>query len=162
MSESALLTALIEEFKRFMVTKGFVVTEDALLKALQPHGGRALIKPMGMASLSRGGIVLLPDKGDFSQERGVVVAVGPGEWAPNGLERRRMSLQVGDVIYYARTAAAPIRLGGELRYVVKDDLVQAVVPRGTARVVEHPEEENGQADHLDGEPCHRCRRPNGE
>jgi len=130
-----------------------VVTDSPLVDALQPYGARVLVRPMGMASTMRSGIIVVAEQDKFSQARGVVVAVGQGAPNQDGT-LRPINLAVGDVVYFAQVASAPLFIDGHERVVINEDRVQAVIRQ--AKIVQHAEEEYGMGDHLEGEPCHRC------
>lgn len=124
------------------------------IEALRPVGARVLVREIGVPMTQRGSKLVITDKpDDFSQARGVVVAISPSSrWG-----RSKTGLRVGDIIYYAKVSSAPVELDGERRTVVNEDRVQAVLPRAQAgEIIEHDEEPRGEGDHLEGEACPYC------
>lgn len=77
------------------------------VSTLKPLDDRVVIEPLEPERETPGGIVLPESVSNRKNERGTVVAVGPGKLLDNG-ERGGMDIQVGDKVVYARYAGTEV------------------------------------------------------
>ena len=95
------------------------------LKRLDPLGARVLVRPLDEDELSPGGIVL-PDNVKEKPQKGVVVAVGPGDWIHGMFTRYPISVHDGDVVLFAKYAGSEVRLNGIEYLILREDDILAV------------------------------------
>lgn len=72
---------------------------------IRPCGDYVLLKREPKETITASGIIIPTDAdprgGAASLRKGEVLAVGPGRWADNGLERVPMSVKPGDVVWFS-------------------------------------------------------------
>ncbi len=91
---------------------------------IRPLGDRALIKPeKGSEETTTSGIIL-PDSGEAKQDRGTVVAVGPGKVGDDN-ELIPMSVKQGDTVLFQW--GDKVEYGGEEYYLVTEGNILAVI-----------------------------------
>lgn len=98
---------------------------------VQPIGDRLVLRPIREENISKGGI-FLPETSEMAPQRGVVLAVGPGNLNNSG-ERLPMSVEPDDEVIYNRRAGTPFNLDGVLSeelLLLRETDVMAVVERG--------------------------------
>lgn len=103
-----------------------VNSKDAVLR---PLGDRVLIKPLetkGEATTASG--IILPGKeGDAKNERGTVVATGPGRIGDDN-ERIPVAVKTGDKVLYKRGyAAEDVEWNGDELILIGESDVLAVI-----------------------------------
>jgi chaperonin GroES len=92
---------------------------------LRPLDDRVVVKPAESEEKTSGGIVL-PDKAKEKQQRGEVVAVGPGALLDNG-ERGELSVKVGDVVLFGKYAGTEVKIDGqELKIMRESDILAKI------------------------------------
>lgn len=94
---------------------------------LRPLSDRIIVKPLEEEERTRGGIVL-PDTAKEKPQQGEVVAVGPGELDEDG-KRKRMDVQVGDRVLYAKYAGTEFKHDDEDYLILRQTDVLAVVEK---------------------------------
>lgn len=92
---------------------------------LEPQGARILVKPIEEDDVSDGGIVL-PDSVREKPQRGVVAAVGPGDYAEGSQTRRRIPLKPDEVVLYAKYSGSEVKVNGEEMLILREEDVLAV------------------------------------
>lgn len=93
--------------------------------ALKPLDDRVVVKPAEKEEKSAGGIVL-PDKAKEKQQRGEIVAVGPGKLLDSG-ERAALNVKVGDVVLFGKYAGSDVKIDGqELKIMREGDILAKV------------------------------------
>lgn len=90
--------------------------------ALRPLDDRVVVKPVESEEKTAGGIVL-PDKAKEKQQRGKVLAVGPGRMLDNG-ERAAVAVKVGDEVLFGKYAGNDVKVDGdELKIMRESDIL---------------------------------------
>lgn len=131
-----------------------------LLEHLKLRGPRVLVRQLSAISMTESGIYLPGTQNEEVHHRGVVERVGPGERLPDGTVRPVQDLNPGDLVYFAKFAGTQLVLDGQPRLLLMEDELQGAIDASQIRVITHQEEsKSGEADHLEGEPCAICMRP---
>lgn len=92
--------------------------------ALKPLADRLIVKASEAEETTAGGIVL-PDSAKEKQQRGTVVAAGPGKLLDNG-STAPMEVKVGDTVFYGKYSGTEIKVAGEDLVILRQDDVLAV------------------------------------
>jgi chaperonin GroES len=95
--------------------------------AVKPLDDRVLIK-QGEAEQTTSGGIVLPDSAQQKQQRGTVVAVGPGRLLDSG-ERGKISLKKGDEVFYGKYAGTEVKINDEEYVLVKETDILAVIDK---------------------------------
>ncbi|MBR0236614.1 MAG: co-chaperone GroES [Thermoguttaceae bacterium] len=90
---------------------------------LKPLEDRVVVEPKEAESVTAGGIVL-PDNAKEKQQRGTVIAVGPGKLLEDGT-RAEMSVVVGDEVIYGKYAGNDITVDGQDIKILREDDILA-------------------------------------
>ena len=93
--------------------------------AVKPLDDRVLVKQSEAEEKTAGGIIL-PDTAKEKPQRGKVIAAGPGKLSDSG-ERHKMSLKVGDEVYYGKYSGTEIKIDGEPYVILREPDVLAVI-----------------------------------
>lgn len=93
---------------------------------LKPLDDRVIVKPAESESKTAGGIVL-PDNAKEKQQKGKVVAVGPGKLLDSG-DRAALAVAVGDEVLFGKYAGNEVKVEGEdLKIMRESDILAKVV-----------------------------------
>lgn len=92
---------------------------------IRPLDDRVVVQPFEAEEMTRGGIVL-PSNAREKPMQGRVVAAGPGKLLEKSGERGKMSLKVGDVIFYGKYTGTEIELDGTDFVILRESDVLAV------------------------------------
>jgi chaperonin GroES len=87
---------------------------------------RVLIQAVEAEETTAGGIVL-PDAAREKQQRGKVLAVGPGKLMEKTGARGKMSVSVGDEVFYGKYAGTEVDVDGEELVIVRENDILAVI-----------------------------------
>lgn len=98
--------------------------KSASLK-IRPLEDRVVVEPFEAEEMTRGGIVL-PSAAREKPLTGKVVAAGPGKLIERSGERGKMSLKVGDVIFYGKYTGTEIEIDGTDYVILRESDVLAV------------------------------------
>ncbi|MBR4900304.1 MAG: co-chaperone GroES [Victivallales bacterium] len=90
---------------------------------LKPLEDRVVVEPKEAESVTAGGIVL-PDNAKEKQQRGTVVAVGPGKLLEDGT-RAELSVVVGDEVIYGKYAGNDITVDGKDVKILREEDILA-------------------------------------
>ncbi len=93
--------------------------------AIKPLDDRVLIKQTDAEETTAGGIVL-PDAAREKQQRGKIIATGPGKLLDSG-KRGDMSVKKGDDVFYGKYAGTEIKIDGEDYVILRESDVLAVI-----------------------------------
>lgn len=93
----------------------------------RPMDDRVLIEPCEAEETTAGGIIL-PDTAREKPQRGKVVATGPGKLLDSG-SRGKMSVRIGDEVFYGKYAGTEIEFSGEKHVVLRENDILAIVDR---------------------------------
>lgn len=92
---------------------------------LNPLDDRVVVKPAESEEKTVGGIVL-PDNAKEKQQKGEVLAVGPGKLLDSG-ERAALSVKVGDVVLFGKYSGSDVKVeGSELKIMRESDILAKV------------------------------------
>jgi chaperonin GroES len=93
---------------------------------LNPLDDRVVVKPLEAEEMTAGGIVL-PDTAKERQQRGRVVAVGPGRLLDSG-ERSAVSVKVGDEVLFGKYGGTDIEIDGDdVKILRESDILAKIV-----------------------------------
>src|SRR2546427_12141213 len=73
--------------------------------SLQPLEDRIVVKPSEEEEMTASGLVI-PDTAKERPQEGEVIAVGPGRFNEDGVERVPMDVKVGDKVIYSKYGGA--------------------------------------------------------
>ncbi len=93
--------------------------------AIKPLDDRVLIKQTDAEETTAGGIVL-PDAAREKQQRGKIIATGPGKLLDSG-KRGDMSVKKGDDVFYGKYAGTEIKIDGEDYVILRESDVLAII-----------------------------------
>ncbi len=92
---------------------------------LNPLDDRVVVKPAESEEKTVGGIVL-PDNAKEKQQKGEVLAVGPGKLLDSG-ERATLSVKVGDVVLFGKYSGSDVKVEGtEVKIMRESDILAKV------------------------------------
>lgn len=94
---------------------------------IKPLDDRVLVEQCQAEEKTAGGIVL-PDTAKEKPQRGKVVAVGTGKLMDSG-QRGKMSVTVGDEIFYGKYAGSDVEVDGHKYVILKENDILAVIER---------------------------------
>ena len=92
---------------------------------LKPLDDRVIVRAAESEDKTVGGI-LLPDNAKEKQQKGSVVAVGPGKLLDSG-ERGTLSVKVGDTILFGKYAGNDVKVNGEELKIMRESDILAKV-----------------------------------
>ncbi len=92
---------------------------------LNPLDDRVVVQPLEAEEMTAGGIVL-PDTAKERQQRGKVVAVGPGRLLDSG-ERSAVSVKVGDEVLFGKYGGTDIEIDGEDVKILRESDILAKI-----------------------------------
>ena len=92
---------------------------------IKPLDDRILIEQFEAEEKTAGGIVL-PDTAKEKPQRGKVLAVGQGKLMDSG-KRGKMSVKVGDEVFYGKYAGTDVEVDGTKYVLLKEDDILAIV-----------------------------------
>jgi len=97
-------------------------------EAIRPLGDKVLVRPDAPVEKTPGGVIL-PQKAQETPRRGVVLAVGDGEWHFDRLTP--LFVKPGEVVYWPAFVGWEIEIGGEKLLLVRcGDLLGVVTGSG--------------------------------
>ncbi len=100
-------------------------TASAKKLKIRPLDDRVVVEPGEAEERTRGGIVL-PDTAREKPQQGKVIAAGPGKLLEKTGERGKMSLKVGDAVFYGKYSGTEIELDGDKYVILRESDVLAV------------------------------------
>ncbi|MFN8708590.1 MAG: co-chaperone GroES [Planctomyces sp.] len=93
---------------------------------INPLDDRVVVRPDDAESTTAGGIVL-PDAAREKQQRGTVLAVGPGRLLDSG-ERSAVSVKVGDQVIFGKYGGTEIEIDGQdVKILRESDILAKLV-----------------------------------
>ena len=102
-----------------------MATATAKKLKIRPLDDRVVVEPFEAEEKTSGGIVL-PDSAREKPQQGKVIATGPGKLLEKTGERGKMSLKVGDRVFYGKYSGTEIELNGEDYVILRESDVLAV------------------------------------
>jgi len=94
---------------------------------IKPLDDRVLVEQCEAEERTAGGIVL-PDTAKEKPQRGVVRATGPGKLLESG-ERGKMSVKVGDEVFYGKYAGTEVEVGGQKMQIMRENDILAIIEK---------------------------------
>lgn len=93
---------------------------------LRPLDDRIVVEPIEPESKTAGGIVL-PDSAQEKQQRGKVIATGPGKLLDNGT-RGELSVAVGDEVIFGKYGGTELEIDGrDVKILRESDILAKVL-----------------------------------
>ncbi len=92
---------------------------------LKPLGNRVLVEPVEENEVTAGGIVL-PDTAKEKPQKGVILAIGPGDRDEDG-EHIPMDVKVGDTVLFQKYGGAEIKVEGKKLLILRESDLLAIV-----------------------------------
>ncbi len=93
---------------------------------IRPLDDRIVVEPMQAEETTAGGIVL-PDAAREKQQRGKVVAVGPGKMLDSG-ERGDLAVTIGDEVIFGKYGGTEVEVDGtDIKILRESDILAKVV-----------------------------------
>ena len=92
---------------------------------IKPLGNRIVVEPIEQQDVTIGGIVL-PDTAKEKPQKGVVLAVGPGEKDENG-KHITLDVKVDDKVLFAKYSGTEIKYEGKKILILRESDILAVV-----------------------------------
>lgn len=102
-----------------------MATATAKKLKIRPLDDRVVVEPFEAEEKTAGGIVL-PDTAREKPQQGKVVATGPGKLLEKTGERGKMSLKVGDAVFYGKYSGTEIEISGDKYVILRESDVLAV------------------------------------
>jgi chaperonin GroES len=102
-----------------------MATATAKKLKIRPLDDRVVVEPFEAEEVTSGGIVL-PDSAREKPQQGKVIAIGPGKLLEKTGERGKMSLKVGDKVFYGKYSGTEIEVNGEEYVILRESDVLAV------------------------------------
>ncbi len=102
-----------------------MATATAKRLKIRPLDDRVVVEPFEAEEKTRGGIVL-PDTAREKPQQGKVIAAGPGKLLEKTGERGKMSLKVGDAVFYGKYTGTEIEIEGEKYVILRESDILAV------------------------------------
>ncbi|RMF85848.1 MAG: co-chaperone GroES [Planctomycetota bacterium] len=100
-------------------------TATAKKVKIRPLDDRVVVEPFEAEEVTSGGIVL-PDTAREKPQQGKVIAVGEGKLIEKTGQRGKMSLKVGDRVFYGKYSGTEIELNGKEYVILRESDVLAV------------------------------------
>jgi len=94
---------------------------------ITPLDDRIVVEQHEAEDKTAGGIVL-PQQAKEKPTRGTVLAAGPGKMLDSG-NRGKMSVRVGDEVFYGKYSGTEVDLGGKKYTVLRESDVLAIVEK---------------------------------
>jgi chaperonin GroES len=114
-----------------------------------------IVRALATSAKNAGGVMFIPDTAGERErsQRGIVLAVGPGDWNEAGTALVPMNVQVGDLVFFGKYAGTEEELDGERVLVMRESELRFCVRDGRYRLVEH---DDHRFDHLVEDWCPVC------
>ncbi len=87
---------------------------------IKPLADRVLISPLPAATKTASGLYI-PDSAQEKQQRGTVVAAGPGK------KDEPLTVKVGDTVLYGKFSGTEIKFDGEDYIIMREDDILAII-----------------------------------
>ena len=92
---------------------------------IRPLGDRLVVEPVEEETKTASGIIL-PETAKEKPQKGVVLAVGPGNCLANG-KRQAIDVQVGDKVLYAKYGGTEIKVDDRKILILSESDILAVL-----------------------------------
>lgn len=94
---------------------------------VKPLDDRVLVQQSEAEDRTAGGIVL-PETAKEKPQRGKVIAIGTGKLLDSG-QRGKMSVAVGDEVFYGKYAGSDVEVNGDKFVILKESDILAVIEK---------------------------------
>lgn len=94
---------------------------------VKPLADRVLVKPIEMAEVKKGGIII-PDTAKEKPQEGEVVEVGPGRMTEDG-KKIPMEVKKGDTILYGKYSGSEVHVDDDDFLIMRESDILAVVSK---------------------------------
>ena len=108
-----------------MATATMKETSKKTTLKIRPLDDRVVIEPFEAEEITRGGIVL-PDTAREKPVQGKVIATGPGKLMEKTGARGKMSVKLGDRVFYGKYTGTEIELNGEKYVILRESDILAI------------------------------------
>jgi chaperonin GroES len=105
--------------------KQTMTTATAKKLKIRPLDDRVVVEPFEPEEKTAGGIVL-PNTAREKPQQGKVIAIGPGKLLEKTGERGKMSLKVGDRVFYGKYSGTEVEIDGKEYVILRESDVLAV------------------------------------
>ena len=92
---------------------------------LKPLGNRVVVEPVEQDEVTASGIVL-PETAKEKPQKGIVLAVGPGDRDDKG-NRIAMDVAVNDTVLFAKYGGTEIKIEGKKYLILRESDILAIV-----------------------------------
>jgi len=93
--------------------------------SIKPLGNRVVIEPIEQEDVTAGGIVL-PETAKEKPQKGIVLAVGPGDRDDDG-KRIPLDVKEGDTVLFAKYSGTEIKLDDKKVLILRESDLLAIV-----------------------------------
>lgn len=100
-------------------------TKKATNVKIRPLDDRVVVERFEAEERTLGGIVL-PDSAREKPNQGKVIAVGPGKLLEKTGERGKMSVKLGDAVYYGKYTGTEVEIEGEKYVILRESDILAI------------------------------------
>ena len=102
-----------------------MATATAKKLKIRPLDDRVVVEQFEAEEMTAGGIVL-PDSAREKPQNGKVIATGPGKLLEKTGERGKMSVKVGDSIFYGKYSGTEIELNDDKFVILRESDILAI------------------------------------
>ncbi len=92
---------------------------------VKPLADRVLVKPIEMAEVKKGGIII-PDTAKEKPQEGEIIEVGPGKVTEDG-KKIPMEVKKGDRILYGKYSGTEVSIDGNEYLIMRESDILAIV-----------------------------------
>lgn len=92
---------------------------------LQPLSNRVIIKPLDAVEKLPGGIII-PESAKEKQQKGKIVAVGPGKTTDGG-KTIAMFVKVGQTVLFGKYSGNEVEVEGDKLLIMKEDDILSII-----------------------------------
>lgn len=96
------------------------------MTSIQPLADRVVIESIEQEERAQSGL-FIPENAKEKPQQGRVLAVGPGAFREDGMQRIPMDTKIGDIVLFARYAGVDIKLDGKNVKVIKETEILGIV-----------------------------------
>jgi chaperonin GroES len=93
--------------------------------SIQPLGNRLVVEPIEEEEITAGGIVL-PETAKEKPQKGIVLAVGPGERNDEG-EYMPLEVKEGDRVLFAKYSGTEVKYDGKKLLIMRESDILAKI-----------------------------------
>ncbi|MGD8451864.1 MAG: co-chaperone GroES [Phycisphaerae bacterium] len=102
-----------------------MATATAKKLKIRPLDDRVVVEPFEAEQMTRGGIVL-PDSAREKPVQGKIIATGPGRLMEKTGARGKMSVKVGDRVFYGKYSGTEVELEGDTFVILRESDILAI------------------------------------